>query len=286
MYTNRKIRKRELDQYTGIIPPTYMEQIRANKAYVGMISDVVGDEETDQAIYITYSIDGWIGLVWVGYLNEDVLPKIKAYLLYYVIQMEQKRYGDTAKGMFFEIHTDELDDPQSFKHAMMMSGFETKETLDNIYELTLDQVNENTQKLFEKTGKMLKCIPVSKADDAIREKIDALIQEDSRPVPVGMYVNWDAFLQDDSLICMKDDTPCGLLLLSRKCDYIVMECAYVNDKMALPSMLGRAYFMLREKYGASQKILVPVILEKTGLIVEKMAPDAVRGKMLEGIMYF
>ncbi len=44
--------------------------------------------------------------------------------------------------------------------------------------------------------------------------------------------------------------------------------------------------MLKKKYGESQRVLIPVVLEKTGLIVEKLVPDAVRGKMLEGIKFF
>nr|MCR5098704.1 hypothetical protein [Lachnospiraceae bacterium] len=181
---------------------------------------------------------------------------------------------------------DEVDDLDQFKHAMMMAGFETRETLDNIYELSLGQVREKEQKFLANAGKQMKCIPVSKADDDLREKIDTMIQEDSRPIPVGMYVNWDNFLEEDSLVCMKGDEPCGLMLLSRKKDYIVIECAYVADKLALAAMSGWAYFVLKKKYGDTQKILIPVVLEKTGLIVEKIAPDAVRGKMLEGIKHF
>jgi hypothetical protein len=246
----------------------------------------VGDQETDKAIYITYFLDGWIELVWVGYMEKEVPPMVRSHLLYYLIQVEKNRLGEEAKGAFFDIHTDELDDPKSFKHAMMMSGFETKESLDNIYELTLNQVNEKSKKFLANAGKMMKCIPLSKADDDLRERVEMMIQEDSRPVPVGMYVNWDDFLTDYSLICMKGDTPCGLLLLSQKMDYIVIECAYVADKMALSSMVGWAYFGLQKVFGGSQKVLIPVVLEKTGLIVEKIAPDAVRGKVLEGIRYF
>ena len=286
MYINSKIRKKDLVQYEGIISPTYMEQLRANKFYAGVVSDIIGDEKADLAIYITYSFSGWIELVWIGYLAEDISPIVKSKLLNYVIRVEKSRYKNTVKGVFFEMHTDEVDDISGFKHLMMMSGFDTKESLDNVYELKLNQLKEREQKSLAKFAKMLKCIPVSSADEALKEKVDAMIQEDSRPVPVGMYVKWDDFLADDSLICMKDGKPCGLLLLSKKGDSIIIECAYVTDKLALSSMLGWAYFMLRKKYGDTQKLLVPVVLEKTGLIVERLVPDAVREKMLEGIMYF
>ena len=285
MYTSRRIKKKELDQYEGIIPPVYMAQLRAKKLYAEVISDAEKEQETVQAVYITDLIGGFLELVWVGY-GKEVLPIVRSHLLHFMIEVQKRRIGEKAKGVFFEIHMDEVDDPAGFKHAMMMSGFETKETLDNIYEFTLDQVGEKEQKLFAKAAKMMKCIPVSKAEEALREQLDAMIQEDSRPVPVGMYVNWDDYLEEDSLICMKEDQPCGLLLLSKKSGCIVLECAYVTDKMALSSMAGWAYHMLKKKYGESQRVLIPVVLEKTGLIVEKLVPDAVRGKMLEGIKFF
>nr|MCR5097428.1 hypothetical protein [Lachnospiraceae bacterium] len=152
MYTNRKILKKELEKYEGVIPPTYMEQLRAKKFYAGVISDLVGDEYIDQAIYVTYTIDGWLELVWIEYMDQDISPKVRSYLLYYVIQMEKKRSNDTLKGVFFEIHTDEVDDLDQFKHAMMMAGFETRETLDNIYELSLGQVREKEQKFLANAG--------------------------------------------------------------------------------------------------------------------------------------
>ena len=285
MYISRRIKKKELDRYEGFIPSIYMTQLRAKRFYAEVISNVEGEQETVLAVYITDSVEDWLELVWVGY-TEEILPIVRSRLLHHMIEVQKKRSGEKKKGIFFEIHADEVDDPAGFKHAMMMSGFETRETLDNIYELTLDQIREKEQKLLTKAAKLMKCIPVSKADKTLKEKLDTMIQEDSRPVPVGMYINWEDYLEEESLICMKDDEPCGCLLLSKKGGYIILECAYVTDKMALSSMIGWAYHLLKKKYGEAQKVLIPVVLEKTGFIVEKLAPSAVRGKMLEGIMFF
>lgn len=286
MYINRKIARKDLKDYENVIPPTYMEQLRANKFYAGEILDVVDGKEAEEAIFITYFIDGWLELVWVSYINSDMLPIVRANLLRYLVMSEKQRYGDRLKGAFFETHIEELKDQDQFRQSLIMCGFEAKETVDNIYELSLDQVKENEQKFLAKAAKMMKCITVSSADDDLKDKIDQMMQEDSRPVPIGMYVNWSDFSAEDSLICMKDDNVCGVLLLSKKSDYIVMDCAYVTDKMALSSMVGWAYFRLMKKYGPTQKVLIPVVLEKTGMIVEKIAPEAIRGKMIEGIMHF
>ena len=286
MYINRKIARKDLKDYENVIPPTYMEQLRANKFYAGEILDVVDGKEAEEAIFITYFIDGWLELVWVSYINSDMLPIVRANLLRYLVMSEKQRYGDRLKGAFFETHIEELKDQDQFRQSLIMCGFEAKETVDNIYELSLDQVKENEQKFLAKAAKMMKCITVSSADDDLKDKIDQMMQEDSRPVPIGMYVNWSDFSAEDSLICMKDDNVCGVLLLSKNSDYIVMDCAYVTDKMALSSMVGWAYFRLMKKYGPTQKMLIPAVLEKTGMIVEKIAPEAMRGKMIEGIMHF
>ena len=286
MYTNRKISKKELSSLEGVIPQTYIEQLRTNKFYAGIISENVGDQNLDRVIFVTYSFDGWLELVWVKHLVDAPLPHTMVSVFRYLIRIERQRYKGKLNGAFFEIHADEVDDPDTFRQALLMSGFEAKEALDNIYEVSLEQVEEKGQSFLAKAAKSMKCIPLKSADTALRETVDRMIQEDKRPVPIGLYVQWEDFSEEDSLICMKDDKPCGLLLLSHKGDYIVFECAYVTDKMALSAMIGWAYFMMQKKYGPSQKVLIPVVLEKTGVIVEKIAPEAQRGKVIEGIRFF
>ncbi len=285
MYISRKISRSDLAKYEDMIPETYIKQIKANKFYAGILTDVFRTEEVQQAIYITYLIDGWLEIVWFGYFDPQVLPIVKVYLIQSLIMSEKKRYGEDIKGIFFEIHEDEVGNVDYFRQALMMCGFRVRETLGNIYELSLDLVREDSQKFLAKAAKSMKCIPLSSASDTIKDQLDNMIQEDSRPVPVGMYINWDDYILEDSLVCMKDDKPCGTLLMSMKGEYLVMECAYVTDKLALPAMIGWAYFVLKKKYGIKQKILIPIVLEKTGLLVEKLAPEATRGKRLECVRH-
>ncbi len=283
MYTSKKIGKDELEQYADMIPETYMVHLKANKFYAGIITDEFKTREVRMAVFITYFIDGWLELVWFGYFDEAMLPTTRVFIIYSVIMAEKKRYGDRMKGVFFEIHRDELGDYDLFRQALMMCGFQVRETPGNIYEFSLDQVKE--QMFPKEEDKAKKCIPVSSADDPLKNKLDTMIRKDSRPVPVGMYVNWEDFLAEDSLICMNGDTPCGLLLLSQKGEYIILDCAYVTEKTALSAMIGSAYYNIKKKYGNTQKILIPIVLEKTGLLVEKAVPDAVRGKRLEFVKY-
>ena len=285
MYISKKIPKSELDQYEGIIPETYMTQLRLNKFYAGVLSDVFRTEEVRLAVFVTYFIDGWLELVWIGYCEQDVLPIVKAYIIESIVMSEKKRYKKDIKGVFFEIHEEEVGDVDLFRQALMMCGFSLRETLGNVYELTLGMVQKKEQAFLAKAAKSMKCIQASSADDGIRQKLGDMVENDSRPVPVGMYINWDEYLLEDSLICIRDGNPCGVLLFSKKEDHLVMDCAYVTDKMALSSMLGWAYFALKKKYGDEQKVVIPIVIEKTGLLVEKLVPDAIRGKRLEFVKY-
>ncbi|MCR5097313.1 MAG: hypothetical protein K6B14_00025 [Lachnospiraceae bacterium] len=285
MFISRKIFRDQLAQYEGMIPDTYMKQIKLNKFYAGVLVDVLRTEEVPRAVFITYFIDGWLELVWFGYFDQDVLPIEKAYVIESVIMAEKKRYGKDVNGVFFEIHEDEVGDKDLFRQALMMCGFRVRETLGNVYEFSLNQVREKEQQFLAKAAQSMKCILVSSADEGTKEALDNMIREDARPVPVGMYINWADYLVDESLICMKDDKPCGTLLLSKKGQYLILDCAYVADRMALSAMLGRAFFEIKKKYGDDQKILVPIVLEKTGLLVEKLAKDAIRGKRLEFVKY-
>lgn len=282
MLQNRKIEKNELFQYQNVIPDTYMEQLEMSRFYAALIYEAAGEET--KALYITYSLDGWQELVWIRYYQENVIPMEKARILRYLLHAENQRHKNQLKGVFLERHIDELKDPDEFRHSLMMSGFECHMTYDNIYEFSLDQVKE--RRFLEKAAKALTCTAVLDASLDMLDLVDDMIQTDDRPVPVGLYVNWDEYLQEDSLICLKNGQPCGMLLISGHGEYLVIDCAYVTDKAALPSMLGNAFLSIEKKYGITQKILVPVVINRTASIVERMVLGASRGKMIEGVYRF
>lgn len=130
----------------------------------------------------------------------------------------------------------------------------------------------------------LNCKKLSEADEQLFGKLDEMILQDNRPSPLPLFVNWDVYMQEESLICMKGDEPCGILLFLHRGDSIVIDCAYVTDKTALAVMLGNAYEIIKEKYEPDQKILVPVVVDRTARIVERLVPTAERADVLEAVM--
>ena len=284
MYRNRKLKKREFSEYEGLIPETYIEQLRAGKFYAGLVTDIVGEVETTEMLYITYPLADWLEIVWVHYYNEENTSIAMANLLRYMIRVERTRNDYKPKGMFWEISEEEASATPFFKDSLLLCGFECHETVDNIYEFSLDMVKDRD--ILVKAANTMNVIPVSEAGQDIRDTLDTMVQQDKRPVPVGMYIDWDSFLPKESMICIKNGLPCGVLLLSNKQDYIVVECAYVTHEPALIAMLGKAFTVLENSYGPDQKMLVPVIRNRTGAMIRKMVPDVTRGKRIEGILWF
>ncbi len=284
MLQNKRIEKKELPDYENQIPDAYMDLLKTGKLYAGLIYHAAGGEEIPEAVYITYSLEDWQVLVWLKYFREKVLPMERARLLRYLLRTENLRNQNRLKGAFLEIHIDELEDPDEFRYSLMMSGFECRVTYDNLYEFSLEQVKE--KEFLKKAAKSLTCRAVSAADPALLVACESMVQKDDRPVPVDLYLNWNDYISEDSLICVNAGEPCGMLLFSRKGEYLVIACAYTAHKTALAAMLGNAFLRLEKKYGPGQKILVPVVLNRTGMIVERMVPGAVRGKMLEGVYWF
>ncbi|MCR4796932.1 MAG: hypothetical protein K5853_00600 [Lachnospiraceae bacterium] len=284
-YIDEKIRREELEKYEGVIPANYLEQLRANKFYAGVVYDTTKGDREKKVVYTTYIIDGWIELVWFAFA-EEVLPEEKAPLLHYIIGTERKRFGTETRGVFFEICEEEIKSLEEFRRILSECGFQVIDTRGNVYEFSFDMIPEKQRKFLAKTAKMQNCVLLSQADENLKHALEIMMQVDSRPVPVGMYVRWEDYLEEDSLICLKEDKPCGALLLSKKDEYIIIDCAYVTDKLALSAMVGWAYCHLVEKYGKDQKVLVPIVLERTGLIVENIVCNAQRGNRIECIKFF
>ena len=283
MYLNKAISKKELPDFENLIPENYMPEIRAGKMFAGRVVDLVGGEETPLVTYVSYAFAGWLELVWLSFYEDD-LPVDHANLLRYLIRVESDRRGIPLKGVYMDVHYDEVKDPVLYRQMLIMANFECREIYGPTYELTFSQIKEG--EFLKKAAKLHKCVPLAEAEDQLFTDLAAMIREDERPAPVGAYLKWDDYLQQDSLICLKDGKPCGALLISMKKECLVLECAYVTEKTALSAMLGTAYTMLSEKYDADTRILVPVVLKKTGQIVERMAPEAKRVRLLEAIQWF
>ncbi len=283
MFSSERINPRDLSEYSEYIPDNYILQVRGNSLYAGMVVDTVGGVDRTKVIYVTGHFAGWIELVWTYFMEEDSTPSAKADLLRYIFRAEQERIKDPLKGIFCEVHIQEVRDVQVLKRVLRLAGMETAVTGNNIYEFALSDVKEAA--FLKKAAGRIKCTQLSEADDTLLSGLESLIRADDRPVPFNLVSGYSDYLQDVSFISHKGGKPDGAVLLYEKKDYIVIDCAYVDDPVALAGLLGNAYMALLDEYGPGQKILVPVVVNKTAEIVTHMVPDAQRGELIEGVLW-
>lgn len=124
------------------------------------------------------------------------------------------------------------------------------------------------------------CIALEKADVTMLNRLEELMNEDNRLVPVPQKIAWETYLTDISFICVRDKVPCGTVLFSRQGDLIVFELAYGKDRTSLAALIANAYDAAVCNYGTAARIVVPVLGDTSWKMVMKMVPGASKHQMV------
>ena len=282
MLYDRLIAESDIDIYRGVIPENYIDKIGSGEYFAAAVFD--GEEFF--GIYLTDTVADWLEIVWVHIDDPDKESVEKAYFFRHIIAAERKRRDD-LKGVFVEFYEDEAwKDLSDTMDVLSLAGFTIRLGEDNCYEFALSDVK--SRKTLQKAADKVKCIPLSEAveNEAITDKMEDIIQNDDRPVPVPAFIYWEDYLQDISFICLTAGEPCGAILVSEDKDCLIVELAYTNNPVALPALLWNALAGAEEIYGSDKKVLVPVVVNKTSDIVEHMVPGVRRGKLVNGFVWF
>ncbi len=272
-----------IDIYEDVIPEDYKDKIIDEKLFAAAVFD--GD--VFFGIYITDIQAGWLDIVWTYIDDPDKETVEKAAFFRHIIRQEKKQRGADLKGAFIEFYEDEVwNDLSDVMDVLSLAGFTLRLGEDNCYELSLSDVKG--RKTLQKAAEKVKCIPLSEAQEKIwiTEKMEEIMLNDDRPVPVPAFIYWEDYLPDISFISLLGGEPCGAVLVTQEKDYLVVELAYTSNPVVLPALLWNALIKAEEKYGGEKRVLVPVVVNKTADIVEHMVPDAKRGKLINGIMWF
>ena len=282
MYRMRRIDSSNISEFEALLPENYSAQIRSGALFGGAVFEPSGEEKPPILVGVMAFRKDWLELLWIGFPDRTKSDTFFAELIRTLIRREKFYRGPSLKGVYAEFHSDIKLRSDRIRNVMLLAGMESCITKSNVYEFPLSAVEESS--LLRKAKGRMKCIPLFMANGELFNKLDELIQTDARPSPLPLFVNWDSYLQEDSLICMQGDDPCGILLFSKYKDYLVIDCAFVTEAMALPVLLGNAYPWLVEKYGDKQKLLIPVVIDRTASIVERLVPGAERVDMVEAVL--
>ena len=282
MFRDEKIDVTETSEYTKHIPFNYMRSIIAGQMTAYVVFDDVGDKSDEYGLYVTTVHDGWLELVWVYINDPDTELSEKALFFAHIISTDRKRRDQELKGAFIELHEDEAWDDAV--NILKLCGMEARIGDGNVYEFTLSQVKGAGT--LKKAADRVKCLDLTQADDDMKKGLCALMKKDDRPIPISEEIDWKMYIPTLSFISLKGDIPSGAILISKDDDYLIIELSYSADTVALPALLFNALAAAVKEYGADQKVLVPVVVNKTGLLVKKMVPDAYRTRIINGLVRF
>lgn len=283
MYRSKSIDISNISEYSGVIPEKYHKQIRLGDLRCGEISGPEGDMEHAAMLYVISCRAGWMEIVWLEFPDREKSDPYYAGLVRSMIQNERYRWGKPLKGVYSEFYPYGKFRPERILDVLTLAGMESYITKSCLYEFSIRDVTGT--ELLLKAAKRMKFVRLLDADLKILDKLDEMMLDDTRPLPLPPFVNWDIYMQEESLISMNEESPSGFLLLSQHEDAFVIDCAYVTDKTILAGLLGSAYASIKEKYGEEQKILVPVVVDRTAAIVERLVPNAEREDVMEAVLY-
>ncbi len=279
MYCDRMITSFELPEFLEYIPVNYLSQITDGELTA---CAVYSDSNFEELVGVTVTGEhaGWLEIVWLSLKDKEQPLNRAAKLLRYCLN--KVKFTGRYLGAFLEIHRDE--ETEIHRDILILAGMEIKDTENNNYEFTLSDIADTGS--LELPGDRVHCVPVAEADEGLLDGIEAVMNEDERPIPAPYEMDWEGCDRDLSMICVAGDAPAGLLYFVKESDYLVLELAYTRTALALPAMLKEAIGAARSKYDKDQKVLVPIVGKGTGEIISKMVPGAKRGRITEAVCWF
>ena len=284
MFLSEPITESNIAEYKEYLPASYVEPICYGEFSAAAVYDhvLVGDKEEKAlfGLYITAVHVEWLEFVWFDVIDSAVETVEKGLFLSYILNREMQRRPEELKGAFVELHPEEAW--EDVQEALALAGMEAHETENNYFEFALSQVRKRDQ--LEKTGGGFACIGLGQASQEQKDALDELMQNDERPIPVPVYIEWEEYHQEISCICLKKGIPCGAVLISRQGSYLLFELAYSTVPTALPVVFGYALREALRICGEEQRILVPVVVNKTDSLMEYFVPGIKRETILVGIM--
>ena len=278
MFCANRIKDPVLFGKKEVVPKSYLSEI-----YNGRMSAIeVLDDDRLYGIALFEVTDDWLEIVWTYIFEPDVAVNDRALFLKFCINEGKAIRREGLKGAYIELPLDEAGEDE--EEVLALAGMEVIKSQGNVAMLTLGDVAD-PKRLLEAADKA-QCVRLSDSRAEWLDRLSIMMNLDERPVPAQVYMDWSRYLQDLSFVGMKKGSPAGCILMSEEQDALVLDLAYASDPVLLPVMLGNAYRAIDEKYGQDKVILVPAVISKTKELVDRIAPTAEWGEVLEGFMRF
>ncbi len=273
--TEKNVLPGSLSDYPGMIPENYMEQIE-NSSLKVTAYDMDGDF---LAVSITGVHSGWLEIVWVTF-KEVKVENAKKLLSYMIYTAKEK---GIYRGIFAELHM--APETELMKQVLSACGMHIHERKNNLYECRMEDVVED--KTLTAAASKISCMPLLFFSEPELDEIEQIIYEEAGSVPVPLPIPWGNYRQDLSIVHYDPEKKSlGLFLVSKVGDTFVIDLMYGKNPMVTAAILGTVVKTAKEELENNQKILVPIVLEATRPLVEKLAPTATREDLVSAFVKF
>ncbi|MCR5093896.1 MAG: hypothetical protein K6B72_07985, partial [Lachnospiraceae bacterium] len=264
-----------LQGYDQHIPVNYLSQIRDGslKVTVYRNGDFAG-------LSITGVHNGWVEIVWISLPEEADKEQDAASLISFMIRSakREKRY----KGVFLEMHQSEYT--PGMAEVLKAAGMKVYAEKNNNYEFVLSDVKRDP-KVLEVARKIV-CTPIGGLDQDAKGAIEAAIYCSDDPIPVSIPIPWVSFDEELSFAYCGGAQKIGLLLISRRADSLIIDLLHGSNPLIAAALLGSALTKLEQTAAPDQKFLVPIVVEASRPLLEKLVDGARRGDISEAVVRF
>ncbi len=124
------------------------------------------------------------------------------------------------------------------------------------------------------------CISFSEAPQKTRERLLDMIKRDKRPIHLPSDADLSDYQEDLSFICEKGGETTGAVFVSHEKDRLVLDLLYSVDNTSAAALIVKAHEAAVEQFGSDQMVLIPVINDRSALLVESLVPGAVRERAI------
>lgn len=149
----------------------------------------------------------------------------------------------------------------------------------SIYEFDLSQVKLTGA--LKKASEQVRSVRLSDVPDRTMSELSVMIKNDRRIIPYSDDYPGEDISKKYSHVCLRDGKPCGAVFVSEADEVLVLDLAYTLDNTAMAALICGLYEAALDELGNGQKVCVPVLSDRSAILVEKLVPGVGRQRSIK-----
>ncbi len=263
-----------LKKNPSLIPASYLNPVLNRELLAVLLVDQFSDNEC-VGIVIFGPRDNVIEIRHIELFNGYDTQDNAIFVLSSKFSEFEHFYGDSFSGVLASLSA--TADFNLWSDAFSSCGFQVSEAQGELFSFNLSQVQK---KYMIKNLSYNSIVFLKNTDDYLLRAILSLIQEDPRPVPIELPINWDDYDPDLSFIRTDNGVPKGLMLVKRENDFVSIELGYDNDAKGFLKSISVLVNRSDELLSPDTLCIISAVNASLIPIVQKLIPDAKRNRRL------